>query len=251
MGPRIRRAAVLIAALCLAGHALEAAPLPTGQRACVVLLHGLGRSSWSMFRLAAAAEDAGYVVANIDYPSQSQPIEVLAATAVPEGLRQCRAAGATPVHFVTHSMGGIVLRQYLAGSMPEDLGRVVMLSPPNQGSELADALGDEAIYQWINGPAGGQLGVNGITARLGAVTYPVGILTGNAPSVIDNLLPRSIPGEHDGKVSVESAKVAGMADFLVLPVGHTFIVMDDAAIAQTLHFLAHGRFRRDGAAGAR
>ncbi|KAF1691869.1 alpha/beta hydrolase [Pseudoxanthomonas koreensis] len=197
-----------------------------------------------MARIESALRDAGYATANIDYPSQSQTIEASARFAVPQGLRQCRQAGAHTTHFVTHSMGGMLLRYYLSGQPIEGLGRVVMLGPPNQGSEVADALAGTPLYDRINGPAGAQLvtGPDGIAARLGLAAFPLGIITGNEQTAIDSVLATRIPGENDGKVAVERAKLEGMHDFLVLPVNHTFMVMDEVVIAQALHFLRHGRF---------
>ena len=212
--------------------------------ACVVLLHGLGRTYRSMFSIEHALRDAGYATISVDYPSQSKPIEALALQAVPEGVAYCRKQGATTIHFVTHSMGGLVLRYYLSKHRVQELGRTVMLSPPNQGSEVADALVGTGVYDRVNGPAGGQLvtGPEGIPARLGPVDFPLGIITGNEQTVFDSVLATQIPGANDGKVSVERAKVEGMSDFLVLPVTHTFIVNNDVVIGQVLHFLEHGRF---------
>lgn len=219
---------------------------------CVVLLHGLGRTYRSMFSIEQALRDAGYATISVDYPSQSKPIETLALQAVPEGVAHCRKQGATTIHFVTHSMGGLVLRYYLSAQRVPELGRVVMLSPPNQGSEVADALVGTAVYDRVNGPAGGQLvtGPDGIAARLGPVEFPLGIITGNEQTVFDSVLATQIPGANDGKVSVERAKVEGMSDFLVLPVTHTFIVNNDEVIGQTLYFLANGGFRHPGAVGS-
>jgi pimeloyl-ACP methyl ester carboxylesterase len=252
--------AILPAFLCVLASGVPAAQSPardaggalrTGN-ACVVLLHGLGRTHLSMRKMASAAEAAGYVTVNVDYSSRAKRIEALAAEAVPQGLQRCREAGAAPVHFVTHSMGGIVVRYFLEKHAVPVLGRVVMLSPPNQGSEAADSLLEDKAYRWINGPAGQQLGTgpDGIAARLGPVDYPVGIIAGNEHSFFDAWLSRRIPGENDGKVSVERAKVAGMSDFLVLAAAHSFIMNDGEAIAQALHFLAHGRFRREGSVPA-
>jgi triacylglycerol lipase len=214
---------------------------------CVILLHGLGRTYRSMNKLARAAESADYTAVNLDYPSRTKTIEVLAGEVVPEGLKRCREARAAPINLVTHSMGGILVRYYLEKNRIPELGRVVMLSPPNQGTEAADALRDDAFHKWWNGPAGQQLGTgsDGIAARLGPVTYPVGIITGTEHAFFDAQRAKLIPGPNDGKVSVERAKVAGMSDFLALPATHTFIMNDDEAVSQTLHFLRHGRFRRD------
>ena len=163
---------------------------------------------------------------------------------VERGLSRCARMQARTIHFVTHSMGGILVRYYLSRHRPENLGRVVMLSPPNQGSEAADHLRHTALYAWFNGPAGQQLvtGPGGLPEQLGPVDFPLGIITGNQHSFFDAWLADVIPGTDDGKVSVERAKVEGMTDFLVLPYSHPFIMNADETIDQTLHFLRVGRF---------
>ena len=229
---------------CAPGLLLANDPASKPNVECVVLLHGLGRTADSMDDLAEALESAGFDTANLDYPSRDQSIETLAMDTIPSGIRQCQAKGAQQLHFVTHSMGGILLRYYLTQEPINNLGRVVMLSPPNQGSEIADALKDNALYQWYNGPAGQQLGTepDGFVAGLGPVDYPVGIITGNAHALFDVWFAREIPGDDDGKVSVERAKVKGMIDFLVLPYSHPFIMQKKAVADQAIHFLRHGMF---------
>lgn len=246
------KAVTFLAALfCLfPGSLLEAgAAEPAGS--CVVLLHGLARTSSSMEAMAKALNAAGYQTASVDYPSTEKPIEELALTALPRGIRRCKATGAGKIHFVTHSMGGLLLRYYLTQRRLPELGRTVMLSPPNQGSEIADKLKDTAIYQWVNGPAGQQLGTgeDGIARRLPPVSYPVGIITGNAHSFFDAYFSDIIPGEDDGKVSVKRAKVDGMTDFLPLPYGHTFIMEEEEVIGQVIHFLRWGKFQKEDDSG--
>jgi triacylglycerol lipase len=136
------------------------------------------------------------------------------------------------------------VRYYISHHRPENLGRVVMLSPPNRGSEAADHLRDSALYKWLNSPAEQQLitGPEGLPEQLGPVDFPLGIITGNQHSFFDAWLADVIPGTDDGKVSVEQAKVEGMADFLVLPYSHPFIMNAQEVIDQTLHFLREGPF---------
>lgn len=211
---------------------------------CVVLLHGLGRSYRSMESMTQALEEAGFDTANIDYPSQDETIEKLAAEAVPKGLQKCREIQPSKIHFVTHSMGGILLRYYTSLHTIEKLGRTVMLSPPNRGSEVADNLKDWSTYQWFNGPAGQQLGTtkDSLVMRLGPVDFPLGVITGNSPAFFDSWLADMIHGPNDGKVSVERAKIDGMKDFLVLPYSHTFIMDEEDVIIQTIHFLENEFF---------
>lgn len=216
---------------------------------CVVLLHGLARTNRSMAPMAAFLQAAGYRTVNIDYPSTEKPIETLADTAVTEGVRACREAGTGgAIHFVTHSMGGILVRYALSRHRIENLGRVVMISPPNQGSEAAEALRELTFYKWLNGPAGQQLGTgaDSLPLSLGPVAFPLGIITGSESSLFDFWLEGVFPGENDGKVSVARAKVAGMDDFLVMPHNHTYIMQQEDVMDQVRFFLKNGRFRPDG-----
>jgi triacylglycerol lipase len=194
---------------------------------CVILLHGLGRTSRSLNKMADALQAAGFRAVNLDYPSRKKTIDELAPETIERGLTRCNQMQARTVHFVTHSMGGVLVRYYISHHRPGNLGRVVMLSPPNRGSEAADHLRDTALYTWFNGPAGQQLvtGPEGLPEQLGPVDFSLGIMTGT----------------DDGKVSVEQAKVEGMADFLVLPYSHPFIMNAEEVIDQTLHFLRGGR----------
>lgn len=212
---------------------------------CVVLLHGLARTSKSMTKLVPAFEASSYRVANVDYPSREKPIEELAEIAVQKGVDQCGVDAEEQIHFVTHSLGGILLRYYLTHNQLPQLGRVVMLAPPNKGSEVVDKLGKVPGYYWLNGPAGLQLGTDAgsIPSSLGPVTYPVGIVAGTR--TINYLLSQFLPNPDDGKVSVKNTRVEGMADFIKLPVSHPFIMRDDSAIQQARAFIENGEFTRE------
>lgn len=216
--------------------------LPAAASDCVILLHGLARTAASMADLAELLTAHGYHVANVDYPSREHPIEVLSGIAIAEGLDQCSRFDHDSVHFVTHSLGGILVRDYLARHTLPGLGRVVMLAPPNQGSQVVDKFGWIPGYEALNGPAGGQLGTDehSVPRQLGAVSYPVGVVAGTRS--INWVLSTVLPDPDDGKVSVEATKVAGMTDFVTLPVSHPFIMSDPDAMAQTVTFIANGRF---------
>lgn len=210
---------------------------------CVVLLHGLLRSSAAMEPLAKAFEARDYKVVNIDYPSRSETIEKLAPAAVNAGLAECGQE--SPIHFVGHSLGGILVRYYLAEHTIDHLGRVVMLAPPNQGSEVIDNLGGFPGFYKINGPAAAQLGTDeaSVPLRLGAVDFETGVIAGSR--TINPVLSQYLPNPDDGKVSVESARVEGMADFLVVPHSHPFIMRRATVIRQTIHFIENGKFQHE------
>ncbi len=213
---------------------------------CVILLHGLGRTSSSMRSIADALNKENFTIVNQDYPSRKQIIETLALDNIPKALSRCRQHNSRRIHFVTHSMGGILLRYYLSIRKIAGLGHSVMLSPPNHGSEIVDLLGENILFRWLNGPAALELGTdrNSLPLRLGGADYSVGVITGNHPAFYDGYFAEVIPGPDDGKVSVESAKLQGMADFLVVPSDHTFIMDDAEVIRQTIYFLEHGRFAK-------
>lgn len=228
----------LLALVVLSG----AVPPMAAAKECVVLLHGLARTARSMSSLEDYLTDRNYLVANIGYPSREKKVESLALEAIPRGLSACGEAEASPVHFVTHSMGGILLRYYLSRLSIDDLGRSVMIAPPNKGSEVVDELLDVPGFRAANGPAGAQLGTGpeALPAKLGPVDYPVGIIAGN--KTINPLLSQLLPNPDDGKVSVESTRVEGMTDFRVVPASHTFIMDDEQVLALVAAFLREGSF---------
>jgi pimeloyl-ACP methyl ester carboxylesterase len=211
-------------------------------REYVILLHGLCRTSRSMLPMHRALAQAGYNVLNVDYPSRSASIETLGETAVAKAVGDCERAGAVKIDFVTHSLGGILVRSYLARHAIAALGRVVMLAPPNQGSEVVDKLGALWLFKKINGPAGDELGTgpDSTPNKLGPANFCTGIIAGNRSiNWINSLM---ISGANDGKVSVERTKLDGMAGHIVIPATHPFIMRNRTAIRQTLSFLKSGRF---------
>lgn len=207
---------------------------------CVVLLHGLARTPRSMRVMERYLKEHGFSVLNLGYPSTRASIEGLAEELASEVERASQRWGR--LHFVTHSMGGIVLRQMRRMGLEIEMGRCVMLSPPNRGSHVVDRLGDWRIFGWLNGPAGQQLktGPEGLPERLGAVDFECGVITGNRS--VNWILSLLLPKPNDGKVAVSHAGVEGQSDFKVFPVSHPFIMRDARVLANTLAFLREGAF---------
>ncbi|MFK7857545.1 MAG: esterase/lipase family protein [Granulosicoccus sp.] len=209
---------------------------------CVILLHGLARDSSSMKPMQLALARQGYLVVNETYPSRHLTIQKLSSSAVPAAVQVCRNQGAKRIHFVTHSLGGILVRFYLQTNDIPDVGRVVMLAPPNQGSEVTDTYRDVPGFSFIFGPAGSQLGTdeNSVPSKLGPVTIDTAVIAGT--SSINLLLSLSLPNPDDGKVSVSSTRVDGMCAHLVFPIAHPFIMKDARVVSEVMTYLAKGRF---------
>lgn len=208
----------------------------------VVLLHGISRTARSFGKMETALVGAGFITLNLDYASRRKSLEALVEDVRPDIERFAEGIGGS-LHFVAHSMGGLLARVYLAKYRPHRLGRVMMLGTPNGGSEIADGLKNFAPYRAFFGPAGQQLGTQrdaAADALLPPVDYPVGIIAGNRS--VDPLAGVFLPKPHDGRVSVANTKLDGMTDHVVVPVAHPFLPGNTNVIAQTLAFLRDGRF---------
>tara|TARA_R110001606_G_scaffold399310_1_gene584738 strand:+ start:64697 stop:65293 length:597 start_codon:yes stop_codon:yes gene_type:complete len=196
-----------------------------------------------MKKLAKALERAGYLTVNANYPSTKFQIEKLAEEAITKALAVCPKEA--KINFVTHSMGGILVRQFLSDNNIKNMGRVVMLGPPNKGSQVVDRLKHAPGFKLINGPAGIQLGTmsHSLPNSLGPVDFELGVIAGTRS--INPILSLMMPKPNDGKVSVDSSKIAGMTDHIELPVTHSFMMTNETVITQVIHFLAHGLFKKN------
>ncbi|WP_293268551.1 alpha/beta hydrolase [Neptunomonas sp.] len=213
------------------------------QASCVILLHGLARTSSSMEALESSLLKEGFTPINNGYPSRKHPIAVLSELAIIPALKQCPKE--LTVNFVTHSLGGILVRQYLSKHTIDNLGRVVMLGPPNKGSEVVDKLHDTPGFHFINGDAGLQLGTGALSIpnTLGNANFDVGIVAGTRS--INWILSSLIPGTDDGKVSLANTKLDGMNDHIAMQVTHPFMMKNKKVIAQVINYLKKGSFMHE------
>jgi triacylglycerol lipase len=232
---------------CLAMFATAASGAALVAPETVVLLHGMGRTKVSMWPLARALEREGYRVINLSYPSRTVPLESLARDWLPRQLSERGVDRAPRVHFVTHSFGGILVRAWLR-EQPHlaNLGRVVMLAPPNAGSEVTDALTAFPPYRWFTGVNGRRLGTgaNSVPRQLGAWTADLpelGIIAGDRS--LNPILSAFLSGPNDGKLTVVATHLAGERAHTIVHHSHTWLGWRDDTIAQTKDFLRDGKFK--------
>ena len=211
----------------------------------VILVHGLCRSTFSLKKLEWTLKCAGYDVINRSYPSTRLSVREAAENWLsPLVAAQSATDKGRRMHFVTHSLGGIVVRQYLKEHPSANLGRVVMLAPPNRGSELADRFGHHPLARLL-GPTSKELGCGAASVpnALGPASFDVGIVAGDRS--FDPWFSRFISGPDDGKVAVSRTAVEGMKDFLVVHRSHTWMMWSRQVNQAVVRFLEEGRFRNE------
>ena len=206
---------------------------------CVILLHGLMRSSSSMSAIEKTLRQEGYFVVNVDYPSTTNSVQQLADAHIPIAMSQCPSG--KKINFVTHSMGGILVRAFFKAHASIKPNRVVMIAPPNQGSEVID----DKAFRWfggVSGEAGRELGTasDSLPNQLGPVEYEVGVIAGSAS--INPIFSDLIPGPDDGAVAVERTHVKGESDWILVRATHSFIQFNPTVRRQVTSFLKNGQF---------
>ena len=208
----------------------------------VILLHGLGDVKLSMLKLESALKEEGYTTKNIGYSTTGETIESLAEKELSKVVERYKKIGFEKIHFVTHSMGGLIVRYYLQEHTLPTGSRIVMLSPPNHGSEVADHFLESKFYKLIVGEVGQELATNSdILSELQPIVPEVGIIAGNKSS--NSYFSKIIPGDDDGRVAVDNTKLTEMKDFIVVPSTHLTIKYNDEVMKQTTFFLKNGKFK--------
>ncbi len=210
----------------------------------VILLHGLGDVKLSMLKLEIALKEEGYTTKNIGYSSNGETIESLAEKELSEIVERYKKIGFDKIHFVTHSMGGLIVRCYLQDHELPEGSRIVMLSPPNKGSEVADHFKESKFYNLIVGDVGQELATDSnILSELKQIIPEIGIIAGDKST--NPYFSKIIPGEDDGRVAVDNTKLIEMKDFMIVHSTHLTIKYNDEVIRQTVFFLQNGKFYKN------
>ncbi len=211
----------------------------------IILLHGIGHNSWNMYAAQRNARKAGYEVINISYPSTKYDVQTLGVYLDVKMNNRRIWPNSKRVHFITHSMGGLVTQNYLhthKDKIPQEkIGRIVMIAPPLGGSEIADFLKNVPPYRWVFGLAGIDLTTQKRAAVQMPPYYDLGIIAGSKhwPYFVARFMMK---GDHDGRVTIESTKITGMKDHITLPATHSFISWKKSTHVQALHFIKDGHF---------
>ncbi len=209
----------------------------------VIFIHGLGRTQWSLKRLELRLQRLGYTTYNQSYPSTKQTVDLSAESYIGTALETIDAKRFDKIHFVTHSLGGILVRYYLSNHQINNLGRILMLAPPNHGSEVADKFQDKWWYKMATGPSGQQLTeTSPLYKQLKPLKTDVGVIIGNRSS--DPWFNFLFDGEHDGKVSVKSAKLKENHQFQIVNCGHTLLMENKNVSDMIVEFLRSGELKK-------
>jgi pimeloyl-ACP methyl ester carboxylesterase len=216
------------------------------KKEAVILLHGIGLNKWSMIPVNRILKKDGYIPIGITYPSTKLSIDDIADWLSENHLTPNFWNTYSKVHFVTHSMGGLVARRYLNKFRttldPYKIGRVVMLGTPNSGSEMADLMVKHfPPYRFFYGPAGQELATEIQSKNMDAAYFETGIIAGSG-SWLYPVSSRIIKDESDGRVAVEKTKLTDMKDHITLYTSHTFMIYRKKVHSQILHFLKYGSF---------
>lgn len=210
---------------------------------CVILLHGFGRSSFSLNRINTHLQENGYRTITIDYPSRRFHVEELAKKFILPQIKQ-ETKHCSKIHFVGYSLGGLLVRYILANNRPMNLGKVVYIASPHKGVDVVNQLGDYTWFKTIFGPAVLDLktDTNFLQSLPNIADYDAGVISGNF-SVNPFTSLFLIEGEDDGTVSVESTKIDGMKDHIIIPSTHSMLLYNQKVIEEVEYFISHGRFR--------
>jgi len=234
-----KRFTIGLLVMCLFTGNLGAETTLQSNQEVVILIHGLGRTYRSMKKLQKNLVQEGYIVRNIKYPSKKHSIKTLVDSYIAPIVNDYR--NQAKIHFVGHSLGGILTRVYLNNYSISNLGRVVMMGTPNKGSSIVNKLRDYSVCRWYLGPAFLELStdLNSVPNSLTIPDYPLGLIAGTKS--VNPFLSQFVKGENDGKVSVESVRL-GNYPLKKIHVSHTWIMTHNDVIENVINFLKYETF---------
>jgi len=199
----------------------------------VVLLHGMGRSRASMWPLAQRLRRAGFQTCNFPYSPALHRFDTLVGDLHDFIVKRVR----TPrYHLVGHSLGNILIRARFRVGYPAGLTRIVMLAPPNHLPRLARRFQGCPPFHWWTGESGKLLASEEFYEALPVPSVQFGVIAGDKGQCI------TFDEPNDRVITVESTRLTGMADHLVVHDAHTFIMNSRATANATITFLRDGRF---------
>ena len=218
-------------------------PVHYGGKESVIVIHGFARRAQSMEPLVHKVHQAGYEVRNVGYASISQSVDEIKTEVFSKFDQYISKNPEKKIHFVGHSLGGLLVRAYLDQKKLKNLGSVVLMGTPNKGTSLVNEHEDKWYFAWL-GPVIAELGVDNsqFLKTLKAPYYTVGVIAGSKP--YSRWSSETLKGQNDGLVAVESTKLEGMSDFIVIDVNHSRMKRDPKVIEQVIYFLKNSEFKK-------
>lgn len=200
----------------------------------VVLVHGQGRTRFSMIILEKRFASAGFQTLNFPYNQSIHSFDAISSQLIDFIKEKVKTKR---YHLIGHSLGSVIIRDIFRKDYPKGLGKVVMLAPPNRPAHLAKLLKGNPIYRWATGDSGQKLSEEEFYNNLPIPLVPFGVIAGDKGQKLTFSEP------NDGVVTVESTKLEGMADWVLLNHGHTFIMNCRDTFEYSLRFLETGSFQ--------
>ncbi len=206
----------------------------------VVLVHGILRGSSSMNKIKIEFIRQGFSVTGFDYTKKDGSIEEISDSL----HKKIKKFPKGKIHFVTHSMGAVIVRSYISKYKPRNIGRVVMIAPPNNGSVYAAVLLHLPFFEKIFGRSGMDIaeGENCIVNSLPVPEFEFGVIAGGTGYEIG--LNPFLKGDNDGTVLLKETIIEGMADFMQIKGQHSFLLFNNEVISESINFIKNGKFQK-------
>ena len=207
----------------------------------VILIHGFARSRSDMRKLGRALRYQGYQVHTINYSSIRRNIKNIQSDAFQQIDNKLSQISADKIHFVGHSLGGLLIRSYLGKKTIPKLGAVVMIGSPSKGTHFVDYYKDSWWFKFFGSvtrifSAEGSQFLNSLKPP----NYPLGVIAGNFNVRFQEHI---LPGLDDGLVPVESTKIKGMKDFVLIQnTTHRGMLFQRKVVEQVIYFLMNEKF---------